>query len=137
LLGKIERMKHAVIKILVWTLALSILLSSCSNLDDSASQAIEAYIQALVDQDRQRISTISCAAWEANALTELDSFTAITVALQDLACENTGIDGETSLIECSGKIVANYGNEVLEIDLSERIYQAVKEAGEWRMCGYR
>ena len=35
------------------------------------------------------------------------------------------------------KIVANYGNEVLELDLSERSYQVVEEGGEWRMCGYR
>ncbi len=70
-------------------------------------------------------------------MTELESFTAVTVTLQDLACQESGKDGETRLIECSGKIVANYGNEVLEITLSERIYQAVYEAGEWRMCGYR
>jgi len=40
-------------------------------------------------------------------------------------------------VSCTGTITANYGNEVLEIDLSERTYQVVFEAGERRMCGCR
>ena len=112
-------------------------LASCNNDRDGAVKAIRAYLQALVDQDSERIASLACADWEADARTELESFTAVSVATQDVNCQETGIDGDTALVSCSGKITANYGNEVLEIDLAERTFQAVYEAGEWRMCGYR
>jgi hypothetical protein len=57
--------------------------------------------------------------------------------LKDLDCQETGKDGDITLVRCSGKIEANYGNEILEIDLTRRAFQTVYEAGEWRMCGYR
>lgn len=112
-------------------------LASCNNDRDGAEKAIQAYLQALVDKDSERIANLACADWEADARTELESFTAVSVAMQDVNCQETGIDGDTALVNCSGKITANYGNEVLEIDLAERTFQAVYEAGEWRMCGYR
>ena len=44
--------------------------------------------------------------------------------------------GEFTLVGCTGTIVANYGNEVLEINLADQTYKAAFEGGEWRMCGY-
>lgn len=118
---------------------LSALLAACAADAGAgaAASAVQDYLQALVDQDSERLSNLSCAAWEGDALTEMESFTAVSVTLQEPSCQEAGVDGETTLVTCSGKIVANYGNEVLEIDLSERTYQAVYEGGEWRMCGYR
>jgi len=116
---------------------LSLTLSACSENRSGAVNAIQSYLQALVNKDTEQISTLACAAWEADARTELESMTAVTVSLQGLKCQEAGTDGDVTLVSCSGKIVANYSNEVLEIDLSERTYQAVYEAGEWRMCGYR
>jgi len=116
---------------------ISALVTGCSAEGDAAAGAVQAYIQALVDQDSERLATLSCAGWEADARTDLESFTAVSVTLQDASCQETGTDEETHLVTCTGKIMANYGNEVQEIDLSERTYQAVYEGGEWRMCGYR
>lgn len=122
--------------ILAFLFIIPILLAACTANADGAANAVQNYLQALIDQDRERLSNLSCAAWEADALTELESFTAVSVSLQDMSCQEEGADGEATLVACSGKIVANYGNEVLEIDLSERTYQTVYEGGEWRMCGY-
>jgi hypothetical protein len=116
---------------------LSLFLAACNGQTNGAPAAIQAYLQALVEKNYELISTLSCAAWEADARTELESFTAVTVTLDDLSCDEAGKDGEISLVECTGIVRANYGNEILEIDLSERIFQAVFEAGDWRMCGYR
>jgi hypothetical protein len=111
--------------------------SACSKDREDPADAIQAYIQALVDKDIDHISPLVCGVREADARTEVESFTAVAVSLEDLACQETGKDGDVTLVACTGKIVANYGNEIQEIDLSERTFQAVFEAGEWRMCGYR
>ncbi len=132
-------MEHPFLRTKRLLLVLIILgLSACSGQGSSnASTAVENYLTALVAKDANQIINYSCAAWEENARQELRTFDAITVKLQDLSCQESGQEGETNLVSCTGKIVANYGNEILEIDLSERDFQAVNEGGEWRMCGYR
>lgn len=117
-------------------LVCSTILVGCSN-QDSADRSIQTYLQALTSGDKNQLVLSSCASWEAQAITELESFSAVTVSLENVSCSESGQDGDIVLVSCSGKIVANYGNEVLEIDLAERTYQAVNEGGEWRMCGYR
>ena len=98
--------------------------------------AIEAYLQALVSQDADGVTNNSCSNWEADAMTEYNSFAAVTASLEDLSCRETGRDGADAQVSCSGQIVANYNGEDLEIDLSDRIYRVVEEGGDWRMCGY-
>ena len=46
-------------------------------------------------------------------------------------------DGDYTIVSCEGVIIANYGNEVLEINLADQNYLSIFEGGEWRMCGYR
>jgi len=113
------------------------LFAACNGSSADAAAAIESYIRLLVNKDLERVSTLACADWEAEAKTDLESFTAVSVTVDNLTCQDAGTDGDFTLVTCSGKIIANYGNEEMEIDLSERTYQAVYEAGEWRMCGYR
>jgi outer membrane murein-binding lipoprotein Lpp len=126
-------------QLLIALLLSAVLLAGCSSAEESsgAARAVQEYNQALVEKDANRLSSLSCADWEAEAQNELASFGAVTTALNELTCTESGTDGEITLVSCTGTITANYGNEVLEIDLSERTYQVVFEAGEWRMCGYR
>ncbi|MBA4375951.1 MAG: hypothetical protein C0401_07245 [Anaerolinea sp.] len=111
------------------------LLAACgkSSASDPA-KAVEDYWQALVAKDSARLSSLSCAAYESTALTTLESFQSVDVALNDLAC-TAAPSGDSSAVTCAGNIVASYGSEDLVIDLSERTYSAVKEGGDWRMCG--
>ena len=129
-------MKRTILILMLLILVIALLLAGCGGGADSAAGA-ERYFQALVAADENQLVDASCAAWEQSARLELGSFTAVSVELQDLACQETGQEGETSLVACSGTIVANYGNEVLEIDLGERVYEVIQEGGEWRLCGYR
>ncbi len=131
-------MKRPAILLFILILLLAA-LSGCggqaSGLD--AAGAVESYFRALVDKDAERLSTLSCAAWENDARLELESFGAVSADLEGPTCQAGEQEGDAALVSCQGTITANYGAEVLEIDLAQRSYQAVFENGEWRMCGYR
>ncbi|NMB89035.1 MAG: hypothetical protein GYA17_11800 [Chloroflexi bacterium] len=118
-----------------------LLLAACSSNGaaegaDPAAQAVEGYLTALVDENADQLATASCAAWEEQATLELDSFMGVEASLQDLACQTTGDADGSSLVQCTGKIVATYNNEQQELDLAGRTYQVSQEEGEWRVCGY-
>ena len=117
--------------------ASSLAACSTSSNDSAPAKAVEDYLNALVEKDADRLSTLVCGEWEEDALIELDSFQAVTARLDGLACEQTGTDGETALVLCSGKIIASYNNEDQELDLSVRTYQVTQEGGEWVVCGVR
>jgi hypothetical protein len=114
-------------------------LAACgtSTTNDAPAKAVENYLTALVEKDADRLSTLVCAEWEEDALIELDSFQAVTARLEGPACEQTGTDGGTALVLCSGKIIASYNNEDQELDLSVRTYQVTREGGDWLVCGVR
>ena len=117
----------------------SILLSACSSSSksDGPAKAVESYLNALVAKDENQLSTLVCGDWEDQALIELDSFQAVTPRLDNAACEQTGTDGDTALVKCTGKIIATYNNEDQELDLSVRTYQVVQQGGDWLVCGTR
>ena len=116
----------------------NLLLTACSaSNSDAPAQTVESYLTALVEKDADRLATLSCGEWEDDALLELDSFQAVTARLEGMACEQTGTDGDTALVLCNGKIIATYGNEDQELDLSVRTYQVLQEGGEWLVCGVR
>jgi len=117
--------------------ALSLAACGTSNNNNAPAKAVEDYLTAIVEKDADRLSTLVCGEWEEDALIELDSFQAVTARLDGLACEQTGTDGETALVLCSGKIIASYNNEDQELDLSVRTYQVTQEGGEWVVCGVR
>ena len=116
----------------------STIISACAGGDagDAAGKSAEAYLNALVARDGDKMSTLSCAEWEENALLELDSFMAVDAALQDMTCSQAGTDGEKALVTCQGKIITTYNQEKSEIDLSSRTYEMTQSAGEWLVCGY-
>ena len=119
--------------------AVLLLLTGCAGggSGSGAAAAVERYFQMLVTGDENQLVDASCAAWEESARLEMESFTAVSVELVDMTCQEAGQEDDITLVTCRGTIVANYGNEVLEIDLSERTYEVITEAGELRLCGYR
>jgi len=125
------------LRYLFFALVIILSLTGCGGEKEGAATAIAAYTQALVAKDVDRLANLSCAEWEAQARTELDSFGAISVTLQGLDCRETGQEGQFTLVSCTGTISADYNGEILEIDLASRDYLARYEAGDWRMCGYR
>lgn len=129
-------MRKFLMFLLVAIMATFITACSSSNSDASA-QAVEAYLNALVAKDAARLPTLVCGDWEEDALIELDSFQAVTARLDNVACTQTGTDGDTALVDCTGNIVATYNDEDQELDLSVRTYQVVQQSGDWLVCGTR
>jgi len=116
----------------------NILLSGCASSNsntDAPAQAVENYLNALVAKDADRLPTLVCGDWEEDALIELDSFQAVTPRLEDVSCSQTGTDGDTALVNCTGKIIATYNEEDQELDLSVRTYEVVQQGGDWLVCG--
>ena len=124
------------ILILALTLA-AILLAACTSSTDAPAQAAQNYLNALVNKDADKLPTLVCGEWEEDALIELDSFQAVTARLEDVACSQTGTDGDTALVLCTGNIVATYNNEDQRLDLSTRTYQVTQQGGDWLVCGTR
>ena len=123
------------------TLSMSLLaatvLAACSSNSDAPAQAVEGYLNALVAKDADRLPSLVCGDWEEDALIELDSFQAVEARLDAMACQQTGSDGDTALVDCTGSIIATYNDEDQELDLSVRTYQVVQEGGDWLVCGTR
>ena len=112
-------------------------LAACSSNTDAPAQAVENYLNALVNKESDRLPTLVCGEWEEDALIELDSFQAVTARLENVACSQTGTDGETSLVLCTGSIVATYNGEDQQLDLATRTYQVTEQGGDWLVCGTR
>ena len=110
--------------------------ASASN-SDAPAKAVEDYWNVIVEKDAERLPTLVCGAWEEDALTALDALQAVSARLEDLSCNQTGIDGSTALVNCTGKMVLTYNTEDREIDLSLSTYEVVEEGGDWLVCGTR
>lgn len=103
----------------------------------AAPKAIEAYLQARVKADVDKMIALSCADWEAKARVEATSAKSQNEQLQDVVCTLGAADGNAQLVKCSGKILNSYNGETRERNLSEFTFRAIAEGGEWRMCGYQ
>lgn len=116
----------------------SFLLVSCglSN-SDAPAAAVESYLNALVAKEAERLPTLVCGDWEEDALIELDSLQAVSARLEGVSCTQTGTDGSTALVDCTGNIVLTYDTEDQNIDLANVTYQVVEEGGDWLVCGKR
>lgn len=119
-----------------WGLIILLLLASCGGSSDPAA-VVEEYFRALVEKDATRAVTLSCAAWENGARTDVDTFAMYPAELVDVACQDAGAEGDSRRVTCTGKAILDYNGEKQEIDLAGRDYTVVQEGGEWRMCGYQ
>ncbi|MFN2158611.1 MAG: hypothetical protein ACK2U3_09240 [Anaerolineales bacterium] len=127
------------IRVVILLFFVSILALPGCNGDSSekAPTAVLDYLKALVEMDEVALINRSCADWEEDARLELKSFAAVKSSLENPDCQVTGEQDGYVLVNCTGKIIANYGAEDLEIDISKQTYRVLEEGGEWRMCGYR
>ena len=119
-------------------LLIPMLITGCSSTasSEAAGMAIEAYLEALIAKDPVEAVTLSCLAWEESARAEALSLEAVEVQLQGMACQASGEQGEFTIVDCDGVLIANYGGEDQTIELGDRSYLSVVEDGIWKMCGY-
>ena len=109
-----------------------ILLSACSSGDDAAG-TMQSYLAARAQADATRMQSLSCAAWESQALIQAQSFRSMNAELDGVMCHSIGAEGGYELVQCDGRILTSYNGENREWALGT--YRMIKEDGEWRMCG--
>jgi hypothetical protein len=138
--GELSMKKWTVIVVFV----LGLLLSACGAETSApaaanptpAVQALQTYLQALVDKDEDTLVRLTCADWELKALLEFDAFGGVETSLDGLSCEQVSSGDGSATVVCQGKILASYQNEVQEFDLGSRNYQMVEQSGDWLVCGF-
>lgn len=111
------------------------LLAACAS-GSTPDIVVEEYLQAIVEKNSNRLSTISCKDWEANALMLLDAFQAVTAEIEGLSCQEAGNSPDgMAIVSCTGKFITSYDSEIQEFDLSIQDYLLENVNGEWLVCG--
>jgi hypothetical protein len=125
-------------RVLVWValLIVGLILAGCKS-QASAAESIQTYLQARVQSDVDKMISLSCPAWEAQARIEASTFKALNARLDGVSCSDSSTDGSATLVSCQGKIVTTYNGETREWSLSDHQFKTVLDDGEWRMCGYQ
>ena len=125
-------------KVLVLPIAIMMLLSACgSKPAASAADATYAYLQALADKDKEMVVSLTCKAWEEQAILEVDALMSVGAALNNVSCRQTGEEDENALVVCSGSLDLTYNDEIRAIELDKRTYTMAMEDGQWRVCSYK
>ncbi len=129
------RFKHIAVPLFLILLAL--LLAACAPKQDPAVSTVEQYLNGLVAQNRDTVSNLSCPAWQADALTELDSFQLVKASLDNVECKVAEQSADGATVSCTGAIVTTYNDEQSRIDLSRRSYLVTQNSGDYLVCGYK
>ena len=124
------------IALVLVTLLLTGVLVSC-NAEEPAVQVVNAYLDAVVEQDDVALQKLVCEEWQFDAMMEMDSFLAVNPQLENVSCSLVEDNGSTQLVNCTGNILATYNEEQQAIDLSLRNYVVTEVAGEWLVCGHQ
>jgi hypothetical protein len=108
------------------------LLVACAEAGDPA-QTVEDYLQARLAGDVDAMRGLSCAAWEGQVEIQAESFRSLRASLADMACAQSGTEGDFTLVTCEGRITIDYNGELRDFPLET--YRLVQEDGEWKFCG--
>jgi hypothetical protein len=113
------------------------LLAACSSAAAGSPQsAVEDYLQAVVSVDEAGAINAACTDWEQQAVLESAAYQGVETQLENLSCSLLAQDGEAALVSCSGQVRYSYaGGEDQLDDLGGRVFSAVVQGGEWKMCG--
>jgi hypothetical protein len=117
-------------------LALVVLILTACAKSSNPGTVVEDYLKAKVSAKADKMVSLSCSAWEAQAQQESAAFESVSAELKDLSCKKSGEEGEYTLVTCEGKLVIQYRGETpREQNLNGTTYRTVKQDGEWKMCG--
>ncbi len=121
--------------LIVSFLVFLLMLSACAK-KANAPETIEKYLKAKVSGDEDKLVSLSCKSWEAQAALEAAPFQSVDAEIHDIACQETGRSDKYTLVTCEGKLVIKYrGEDPREQSLGGTTYRAIEEDGEWKMCG--
>jgi hypothetical protein len=125
------------VKRLLFIVLLLLILPACADeggAEADLGQVVLDYMAAKADGDEDTIRSMICSEMEAQIPMEASSLASVEASLSDDAsCETEGTEGDYTMVSCEGAIVAIYGTENREFDLTT--YRVVEEDGEWKWCG--
>jgi hypothetical protein len=125
--------------LLILTLV-SLILAACGGAAKTGpGAAAEKYFQAIADGDENRIVTVSCADWESGARGDVAAFVGVTARLDKVSCQpvaGSDSSSDSTVVECSGAIIATYNNEDSNFELKGKQLKVVKQGSDWLVCGY-
>jgi len=122
-------------RIIIVVAIAAVLLGACGP-GPTPENAVEEYLQAIIEKDAAQLSTTTCKDWESDALMMLDAFQAVSAELEGLSCQQTGTTSDgMAVVSCTGKILASYDGEIQEFDLSIQDYLLENANGDWLVCG--
>jgi hypothetical protein len=122
-------------RLLIIFLFMLIALSACAE-KANAPQTVENYLKAKVSGDEDKLVSLSCKSWEAQAALEAAPFQSVDAEIHNLACQETGQTNSYTLVTCEGRLVIKYRGETpREQSVGGVTYHVIKEDGEWKMCG--
>jgi hypothetical protein len=105
-------------------------LAGCAGGAGDPVETVQDYLQAKVDGDAETLGRLLCSEMEAVLERETHTFDSVSdVQIEDMSCTFDG----SSAVSCDGRIVALYGTEETEFQLTN--YRVVQEDGEWKWCG--
>ena len=110
-------------------------LAACSTGKHPAALSVEAFLKALVDKDEAGMVALTCSEFETDALLEYDAFSLVKTRLEGLDCQTSSEQDNRASVTCQGTIIATYGSEDQDFELSDRVYSMVKQSGDWLVCG--
>ena len=97
----------------------------------SPAASVEKYLRAKVARDATTIRQLLCSDLEAQAETEITTFEGASNArIKGMTCTRVG---ESDIVKCTGKIIADYGTEANEFPLGA--YKVKQEDSQWKWCG--
>ena len=125
-------MKKTVLLLTAYCLLLTFLVACGSEAaGDAAATTVERYLTAKVAGDADTVQALLCADMEKDLLRETQAFTSVTDAhIEEMACTKAA---DRDIVQCTGTIIALYGAEQTEFQLSS--YAVVQEDVEWKWCG--
>lgn len=114
---------------------LTVLAAACGGSSSSGggdpAKTVERYLTAKVGRDAETVRALLCSEMESVLERETRAFDSVSDArIEGMACTAEG-DGTT--VRCTGTIVASYGTENTEFQLTA--YRVVEEDGEYKWCG--
>jgi uncharacterized protein YraI len=99
----------------------------------SPAEIMFNYLSARVVGDAAQMQALACAAWDANALMQSQSFRAMRAQLNNVTCTTVSQSGSSAVVHCDGTIQTEYNGELRQWELGD--YAMTQEGGAWRMCG--
>jgi hypothetical protein len=125
---------------------LVLLLAACAddekedggdNGGDVSSGAVgiaQDYINARVGADVEQLRELACLDYQEDAAASATSFASVEAEARNLACTETGTEGDVTTVTCSGTFFFDYDGEDQERAFEINLLMEQQD-GEWKVCG--